>query len=571
MPGMERETAGGVREEEYGPAPHTPKVLGVQNKSEKRSIGSGSGVAHPGEYGDGEMVIEWSRRACGDTSPVERGVVESLLSLPGRGKVRGSDCMKKEYVGRRGGGGDAADDGDMNDVLPWGVSLAHAVEMEANNGEKVSLTSRTVVEDGGGGGKYEGTEMKNEEENSVMKVITEKDNKYVAATTVATTATADEAVEEDNEEEEEDEGGDGSLREGGKRRVAAPWTTEEDALLASLVSGFVHSKRWASLSRQMPGRNGKQCRERWNNHLDPGVNTGPFSIEEDCLIVKLQAKFGNKWAKIRASMPKRGDNSIKNRWNSSLKKKVEKLRQDCRKHQSSARNPGLQLEVIQTVLESEGIPSDIAKKSADRMHQEHLEFQELKRQRICLVSQRKRMYLMSKRNHQENGGNVSPAPATTVGSRVKYRPSTPKRKRLSSVVGSDRHSDKQQRYINTGRKSQLSITPCKGGGGTVSDAPTDGCTSPETTPGSDSPYIHGSDWSSSYKRKSSLFLDGDESSSTINTPPSRRRKRNCTPSRLSLEKDMNSVDDFVGCGLSTLEAASILSLSMLRGGRAAAW
>eukprot|EP01084_Bolivina_argentea_P308964 534366_1 len=562
MVGLERETAGGGRDDEYRPAPSTPKPV-VENRSEIRVIESGSGAVYLGEYGDGEMVIEWSKRACGDTSPAERGVVESLLSLPGRGKVHGFDCMKKKCVARRGDG-DAGDD----DVLPCGVSLAHAVEMEAVNGEGISLRSGIVAENGGGGGGDEKTEVKKEEINSVMNAI--KDDNDVAAT--ATSDTIEEVVEEDNKEEEED--GDNSMKEGGKRRVAAPWTAEEDDLLASLVSGFVYSKRWACLSRKMPSRNGKQCRERWNNHLDPGVKTGPFSIEEDCLIVKLQAKFGNKWAKIKASMPKRGDNSIKNRWNSSLKKKVEKLRQEYRKHSNLTKNPSLQLEVVQTVLESEGVPSDVAKTSAERMYLEHLEFQELKRQRVYLMSQRSRTCLPSQRNRQENGNNVSRDLANTISSRVRYSPSTPKRKRLSSGVGSDRHSDNLLQLTASGVKSQLCITPCKGVGGGVSDAPTEGFTSPETTPGSVDSHCHSqsdrSDWSS-LKRKSTLFPDGDESGLSTITPPSRQRRKNASSlSIMSLEKDVNSADDFAGCGLSALEAASILSLSLLRGGQTAA-
>ncbi len=560
---LKKETAGGViGKNEYELAHRTPMVLGVENRSEIRGIGLGSGVAYPGEYSDGEVVIEWSRRACGDTSPAERGVVESLLSLPGIGKVRGSDYMKKTYVGKREESGDAG--GDKDDVLPSGVNLAYAVEMEANNGEDVSLISGTEAEDGEGGGKNEGTEVK-KEEYSVMNVIKDDDDG------VATTTTVEEVVEEDNEEDEEgDEGGESSLKEGGKRKVAAPWTAEEDALLASLVSGFVHNKRWACLSRKMPGRNGKQCRERWNNHLDPGVKTGPFSTEEDCLIVKLQGKFGNKWAKIRASMPKRGDNSIKNRWNSSLKKKVEKLRQEYRKNRSSARNPGLKLEVIQTILESEDIPSDVAKKSAEQMYCEYIEFQEVKRHRVHLMTQQNRMCLLEQRSRQKNRGNASPAPANTAVFHIDYNSSTPKRKHLSSGVRSDKYSDKQhqQEHINMGVESQLSITPCKGGGG-ISDAPTEGFSSPETTPGSDSPrYRHLSDCWSSHKRKSSLF--GDELSPPTIIPSLRQRRKNASSSsRLSLEKDINGADDVVGCGLSALEAESILSLSMLS--RAAAW
>ncbi len=541
-----KETADGERDDEQRPAPRTPKHGEVDKRSEVRAIEPGSGSVYSGEHGDGKMGIEWSR-AHADASPAERGVVESLLSLPGSWKVKGFGFIENKCGARRAGG----------DALPCKVSLAHAVEMEAGNGEDISLFTG---KSGGGRGGKEKTEVKKEESTSVMNAI--KDDRDVA--TKAIPDTTEEVVEEDNEEEEDE---DNSMKEGGKRRVSAPWTAEEDTLLTSLVSGCIQSKRWACLSRKMPGRNGKQCRERWNNHLDPGVNTGPFSIEEDCLIVKLQAHFGNRWAKIRASMPKRGDNSIKNRWNSSLKKKVEKLRQDYRKHPNLVKNPGLNFEVIQTVLEAEGAPLDVAKASAQRIYREYLEYQELKRQRVYLMCQRS----PSRRNRQENGGNASRDTANTVSSRGRYNPSTPKRKRLSSGVASDRLNDKPLQLTASGIESELCITPYKRVSGGVSDAPTDCFTSPETTPGSVGSHYHyqsdRSDWSS-HKRKTSLFPEGNEAS--LSRIPPRQRRKNANSLSMKLKKEVNNADDFSACGLSALEAASILSLSLLRGNQAAA-
>jgi hypothetical protein len=38
-----------------------------------------------------------------------------------------------------------------------------------------------------------------------------------------------------------------------------------------LFVDFVFLKRWAAIAQQLPGRIAKQCRERWHNHLDPGI------------------------------------------------------------------------------------------------------------------------------------------------------------------------------------------------------------------------------------------------------------------------------------------------------------
>jgi len=44
----------------------------------------------------------------------------------------------------------------------------------------------------------------------------------------------------------------------------------------------------------MKGRSGKQCRERWVNHLKPEVKKGGWTHEEDELILQKQAELGNQ-------------------------------------------------------------------------------------------------------------------------------------------------------------------------------------------------------------------------------------------------------------------------------------
>merc|ERR1711988_1177308 len=76
-------------------------------------------------------------------------------------------------------------------------------------------------------------------------------------------------------------------------------------------------------------RLGKQCRERWHNHLSPELNKQPWTEAEDEMILSCVAKMGTKWAQIVKFVPGRTDNAIKNRWNSHMRKKQRKEQKEA--------------------------------------------------------------------------------------------------------------------------------------------------------------------------------------------------------------------------------------------------
>ncbi|KAL9227299.1 hypothetical protein vseg_003004 [Gypsophila vaccaria] len=104
--------------------------------------------------------------------------------------------------------------------------------------------------------------------------------------------------------------------------IKGPWSKEEDEIIVEMVKKY-GPKKWSTIAQHLPGRIGKQCRERWHNHLNPGINKEAWTQEEEIVLIHAHELYGNKWAELTKFLPGRTDNAIKNHWNSSVKKKLD--------------------------------------------------------------------------------------------------------------------------------------------------------------------------------------------------------------------------------------------------------
>ena len=127
------------------------------------------------------------------------------------------------------------------------------------------------------------------------------------------------------------------------------WDEEEDRKLIHLVKEF--GPEWSRIASFFPGRIGKQCRERYNNQLREvhiislssaniiyvrsildsfvpnkrqDIKRGPWTVQEEQALIQAHKTLGNKWAEIAANIPGRTENSVKNHFNATLRKKQDK-------------------------------------------------------------------------------------------------------------------------------------------------------------------------------------------------------------------------------------------------------
>ena len=75
-----------------------------------------------------------------------------------------------------------------------------------------------------------------------------------------------------------------------------PWSQEEDDQLRRAVEIFGRS--WIDVSAFIPTRSNEQCRDRWQDVLNPSISKGKWTESEDQILLSACEELGEKWKEI---------------------------------------------------------------------------------------------------------------------------------------------------------------------------------------------------------------------------------------------------------------------------------
>jgi hypothetical protein len=101
------------------------------------------------------------------------------------------------------------------------------------------------------------------------------------------------------------------------------WTAVEDSQLKDAVQTHC-DKDWAAISSHIPGRTRIQCQHRWNNTFNPSIGRasarkGKWAEDEDSKLKDAAQMHGDKdWSVVAALVPGRTKTQCYQRWHNEL-------------------------------------------------------------------------------------------------------------------------------------------------------------------------------------------------------------------------------------------------------------
>lgn len=134
----------------------------------------------------------------------------------------------------------------------------------------------------------------------------------------------------------------------GERKLK--FSFEDDKRLAHCVA-IAGDSDWNKIARMMGNRNGRQCRERWNNYVNPVLRNDAWTPEEVNLLILKYKELGPRWNRIAKSFQNRSTNSVKNKWLTMKRQEDKFVAEAVAKNAPSIPSTDISMPILQPVME----------------------------------------------------------------------------------------------------------------------------------------------------------------------------------------------------------------------------
>ncbi|KAI0521628.1 hypothetical protein F5B22DRAFT_661967 [Xylaria bambusicola] len=143
---------------------------------------------------------------------------------------------------------------------------------------------------------------------------------------------------------------------GGLRKGA--WTADEDARLRDAM--LTHGQKWTLIASEVGSRSADrnvprprgvdfeslriiECAKRWQHNLDPELERGNWTSEEDEKLLVYVNEYGREWKRIQAAhFAKRSRNDLKNRYTILMRRVENPIVPSSHSHSGAAISPNSQ-------------------------------------------------------------------------------------------------------------------------------------------------------------------------------------------------------------------------------------
>ena len=88
------------------------------------------------------------------------------------------------------------------------------------------------------------------------------------------------------------------------------WSAEEDEILLNLIKNSSTPINWVQISTHFQNKSARQCYLKYR-HINPILNKGRWSKDEDDLLYKLIEQYGKNWAKISEILKNRSCKQVR--------------------------------------------------------------------------------------------------------------------------------------------------------------------------------------------------------------------------------------------------------------------